>query len=79
MTGLYRVMVSPSFFDAVYWHTEGEAKAYAVRVWNTRLGTGSPLIHYVAPGEDPRPVPIDYNHLRETTAIPPSSKLDELD
>lgn len=79
MTGLYRVMVSPSFFDAVYWHTEGEAKAHAVRVWNTRLRRGSPLVHYVTPGEAAKSIPIDYDSLRVTTEIPESNKLNELD
>ncbi len=79
MTGLYRVTVSSCFFDAVYWHTEEEAKVYAVRVWNTRLRRGSPLVHYVAPGEAAKSIPIDYDSLRVTTAIPESNKLDELD
>ena len=82
MTGLFRVidpgMGLPSIFDAVYWYTEDEAKDYAIRVWNYGYRMRAPLFHYVAPGEDAKSVPVDYEYLR-STPLPSSSKLDEVD
>ena len=73
-SGLFRVinpgMGIPGVHHAMYWYTEAEATACAIRIWNAGFRMGGPLVDFVQPGEKMKRIYVDYDRLREETPPP---------